>query len=499
MAKRSRPAVSRTKPADAEPPAGNLLDMDQAIAVLKTTRPTFYRWLRSGQVKGMKVGRQWRFRREDLDRYLAGESPRVDLPVSPQPLETALRQRLDNPKLSDEPADAMERIVVLMLRLARQSQASDLHLLPIQIDGQPTVEFRLRIDGVLQPQCRFDVRLLPALVTQWKKLVACDVHEKQRPQDGRLLVKLDGTQLDVRVLFMPSHIGESITGRLLVSADFSFDLKRYVTGRSQQILLKHLAAPNGMVLINGPTGSGKTSTLYACLTHLTSDQRKLVSLEDPVEYVLPGVVQSQVNVAAGITFPYLLRAVLRGDPDVIMVGEIRDAETARLCMMCALTGHIVLSTLHTNDSSTALRRLADIGVEPFVIGDAVRLVVSQRLVRRLCVKCRRPATPPPDLLARAQSIVAGSPVAVDLANARFHEPVGCSECAQIGYRGRNAVYEMLEMSPEIVAALRRNAGEREIREVAVHQGMVTLVADAVRLAAEGTTSLLEALNVSPPD
>ena len=498
MANRSRPAVSRRKPADPAPaPSGDLLDLDQAIAVLKTTRPTFYRWLRGGQVKGMKVGRQWRFRREDLDRYLAGESARVDLPVSPQPLETALRQRLGNPNLPDDPADVMERIAVLMLRLARHARASDLHILPLHLDGQPTAEVRLRIDGVLQPQCRFDIRLLPSVADQWKKLTGCDVRERKRPQDGRLQMTLDGKPLDARASMIPSYIGESVTVRILVATDVMFELERHLTGRSLEVLKKHLANPTGVIVINGPTGSGKTSTLYACLNHLVSDRLKVVSVEDPVEYVLPGVMQVQVQPAMGITFPYLLRAILRGDADVIMVGEIRDIETAQLCMMFGLTGHRVLTTLHSNDSAAAIRRIRDIGVEPFVIGDSVKLVVSQRLVRRLCKKCCKPATPPADLLSRARAVLATSDAAIDLSTAKFHAPVGCDECFKTGYRGRNAVYELIEMSPEIAAALRRDAGEREIRDIAIRQGTITLAADAIRVAAEGSTSLLEALNVTP--
>jgi excisionase family DNA binding protein len=496
MARRSRAAVRNKTTPPPPSPSGDLLDLDQAIGVLKTTRPTFYRWLRTGRLKGMKLGRQWRFRREDLDRFLAGESPRLDLPVSPAPLEAALRQRVGKVD-GDEPGDVIERIVLLMLRLARRSRASDLHVLPLQSDDQPAAEIRLRIDGVLQPQCRFDIRLLPAVATQWKRLASCDVHEKQRPQDGRLRIDLDGTHMDVRVSILPSHIGESITARLLVSADLSFELARYITRRPLQILLKHLASPHGVIVINGPTGSGKTSTLYACLKHLTSENLKLVSLEDPVEYALPGVVQVSVQPALGITFPYLLRATLRGDADVIMVGEIRDQETARLCMIAAMTGHRVLTTLHTRDSAAAVLRLRDIGVEPFVIGDGLRLVVAQRLVRRLCPHCKRPAKPPTDLLARAQALLAGAHVPTDLSAVTFYEPAGCDECVKLGYRGRNAVYELLEMSPEIAAALRRDAGERDIREIAVRQGTIPLAVDALRLASEGTTSLLEALHVSP--
>jgi general secretion pathway protein E len=281
------------------------------------------------------------------------------------------------------------------------------------------------------------------------------------------------------------------------TSDVTFDLQRYVSGRTLQLLQKHLANPSGVIIINGPTGSGKTSTLYSCMQHLTSDHLKLVSIEDPVEYVLPGIVQTQVQPALGITMPYLMRAMLRSDADVIMVGEIRDLETARLCMMCGLTGHRVLTTLHTADSAAAVRRLKDIGVEPFIIGDGLKLIVAQRLTRRLCNKCKKPAKPPADLLTRAQSLLAASGLPVDLSAGKFHEPVGCDECFKTGYRGRNAVYELLEMSPEIAAALRRDAGEREIRDIAVRQGTVTLAADAIRIAAEGSTSLLEALNVTP--
>ncbi len=501
--RRTRPAArspkrgSKKAPAPAPAKGEELLDMSEAVEMLKTTRPTFYRWLRAGRIKGMKVGRQWRFYRSDIERFLQGREPKVALPTDIGPLVEAFAARLaelggEDP--SGEDADPVERAVKLIIVIALRMSATDISIEPFE-DG---AHVRCRVDGVLHTVARFDGRLLPAVVECFKRMASCDVLQKRLPQDGRILLSLperDG-DVDLRVNFLPAYLGESVTARMLARLEVVLSLDR--VGHSpgdHEKLLRALHAPWGLSVLSGPTGSGKTTVLYSCLNHLVSPERKIVSIEEPIEYLLPGVTQVQILQNEGLTFERALRACLRSAPNVIMVGEIRNFETLMLCLQASLTGHLVLTTLHTDSAANTLKRMVDMGAPPFVVAEATRLVSFQRLVRLLCRDCSRPAKPPEHLLGRAEGLCREGGIAWDGLGEGFRRPVGCRKCSQTGYRGRTVVAELLEVTPEIGTALREGASLSQLQAIAVGQGMTTQAADGIRRAAEGQTTLQEVFNV----
>ncbi len=529
------PAKNSRRPAASEalPGMRELLDMDQAVALLKTSRPTFYRWLRAGLLKGVKLGRQWRFYRDDIERFVRGQSPRVELPANIKPLLAALQSRLDKLGVKGvfgSPSDDVAGAVARMIRLGCAMRASDLHIAPHcsadphalnapDVGGAPCTEIvqrgtrsghatdgadkavaviRYRVDGALNVLAEFDLRLLPAIVEKWKSLAACNVQENRRPQDGRILVNLTdlGKPLDLRVSFMPAVLGEAVTVRFLDRAAVVLSLDRInYAPRDMDLLMQCLCAASGIVLVTGPTGCGKTTTLYACVNQVAGPTVKVVSIEDPVEFLLPWVVQSQLNVPAGVTFATAMRSALRADPDVILVGEIRDRESMMVAQQTALTGHLVLTSLHTEDAPSALKRMVDIGTDPFVVADSSKLIIAQRLVRRLCPECSKEQMPPDHILRTAADLASSGGLDWASVQSRFREPVGCPKCGKFGYKGREVIAEALEVTPEIGAALGRKASVDEMRAIAVRQGMTTMLADGIRKAAAGTTSLEEVLRV----
>ncbi|MCG3147290.1 MAG: putative type II secretion system protein E [Verrucomicrobiae bacterium] len=482
-------------------PTAELLEMDQAIALLKTTRPTFYRWLRAGKLKGMKVGRQWRFHRDDIERFLKGEQPRIDLPISVEPLITSLETQLQ--KLGAEtPPKSTENTTVqavnLMVQLAVCSHASDIHLAPQQSQEHPKggVSVRFRIDGVLQPVAQFDIRLLGPIIEQWKIMAGCDLHERERPQDGRIMLRLDERQVDLRVSFLPTLLGESLTARVLSRDQAAVTLERFdLAPHNRDRLLRGLESPAGLILLTGPTGSGKTTTLYACLTQVNTPARKIVSIEDPVEYLLPGVVQVPVRQNTGMTFAAAARALLRSDADVILIGEIRDNDTLQVCFQAALTGRLVLSAMHTDEAATALIRMVDIGALPYLVTDATKLIVAQRLVRRLCPDCSVAESLTPEIADRVRQLAQAGGLVWEELPQDYRREVGCPKCLRTGFRGRTVIVEVLEVSPEIADALQQGASPSELRAVAIRQGMTTMVADGLAKAARGVTTIDEVVRV----
>ncbi len=494
---RAKKKKVRPQPAPRPPAEGELLDMNQAIAMLKTTRPTFYRWLRSGKIKGMKVGRQWRFYREDVDRFLKGQQPRIELPTDIGPLVATLSERLRQLGGKDSsPADVepVPHAVNLIIMIGVTMSASDVSIEPFE-DG---AHVRYRVDGVLHTAARFDLRLLPAIVEQLKSMAACDVRQKRLPQDGRILLSLpepDG-EVDLRVSFLPAVLGESVTLRVLKRLELQISLDRIgYAQRDRERLMRALHAPWGLTVVSGPTGSGKTTVLYSALMHLVSPERKILSIEDPVEYLLGGVTQIQIMEKEGMTFERALRGCLRSAPNVIMVGEIRNFDALMVSLQAALTGHLVLTTLHTDSAANTLKRMVDIGAQPFVIAEATRLVSAQRLVRLLCEECCAAAEPANHLLARAEELARAGGLDWAALPKSFRKPTGCAKCSQTGYRGRTILAEMLEITPEIGKALRDGAPVEKLQAIGIGQGMTTLAADGVRRAAEGQTTLEEVFSV----
>ncbi len=379
------------------------------------------------------------------------------------------------------------RLVNLIILQGVRQHASDIHIEP----QKQQVRVRYRIDGVLYNAMTLPPHVQAAVVSRLKIMADIDIAERRLPQDGRIQLRADDRDIDIRVSTIPSIDGEKTVLRILDKSAGILGLEkiglRPETHRRFQSLIEK---PHGIVLLTGPTGSGKTTTLYAMLTQLNSTERNIISIEDPIEYQIAGITQVQVNPKAGLTFARGLRHFLRQDPDVIMVGEIRDEETARIAIHAALTGHLVLSTLHTNDAAGALTRLIDMGVEPFLVASSVIGVIAQRLVRVLCDRCKQAYHPPQELLARL-----GTPPGAAGAGApTFWRPVGCAFCNAIGYRGRTGIFEIMVVDENIKTLVTRGAAASAIKAEAIRAGMETLAHDGIEKAALGVTSPEEVLD-----
>jgi type IV pilus assembly protein PilB len=390
--------------------------------------------------------------------------------------------------ISDAP---LVRLVNSLIFAAAEDGASDIHVEP----QEEELTVRYRIDGVLHVAQRIPKRLAAGVTTRLKVLAKLDIAERRKPQDGRitLTAAAAGRMLDVRVATLPTVEGEAVTMRLLdksreVPTLASLGLSEEMQGRMGTIL----ARPTGALLVTGPTGSGKSTTLYASLAEISRPEINIITVEDPVEYRLASINQIQINPRAGLTFATALRSILRSDPDVVMVGEIRDGETARISIEAALTGHFVLSTLHTNDAPSCLTRLNEMGVEPFITGAAVSAVLAQRLARKLCRHCAETYQPSRDELL---GLHIGDELADQLADSVFHRRKGCARCGQTGYRGRVGVFQLLEMSPELESLASEKAARDEIARVAREQGMRTMWEDGIAKVAAGITSAEELVRV----
>ncbi len=384
------------------------------------------------------------------------------------------------------------RLVNSILFQAAEDGASDVHFEP----QEDALLVRFRIDGVLQEVQRIPKRLMPGVTTRLKVLAKLDIAERRKPQDGRISVNAAaaGRKLDVRVATLPTVEGESVVMRLLDKSKKAPSLAELGLSEDMQRKLSELVShPTGALLVTGPTGSGKSTTLFSALTQINRPEINIITVEDPVEYRLPGVNQVQINPRAGMTFAAALRSILRSDPDVVMVGEIRDGETARISIEAAMTGHLVLSTLHTNDAPSALTRLNEMGVEPFLTGAAVTGVLAQRLARKLCSHCCELYTPSVDelLAARVSPDVAAAGDGMVLYRKR-----GCPRCNQTGYRGRIGIFQLLSMTEELASLAAAKASREEIERAALGTGMRTLWDDGLAKVASGLTSLEELARVT---
>ncbi|MGI4878512.1 MAG: GspE/PulE family protein [Janthinobacterium lividum] len=400
----------------------------------------------------------------------------------------ALADEADLERLKDMASDApVIRAVNRLIGAAVEARASDIHVEP----ADDRLVVRLRIDGVLHEQEPLPPAMRLAFVSRVKIMAGLNIAEKRLPQDGRLRLAVRGHEIDLRVATAPSIHGESVVMRILDRSSLALDFAALgfddeLAGRFRAVLHR----PHGIVLVTGPTGSGKTTTLYAALADLNTADRKVLTVEDPIEYRLPGIIQTQVAPAIGLSFAAALRSFLRQDPDVMMVGEIRDIETASVAVQAALTGHTILSTLHTNSAASAVTRLTDMGVEPFLITSTLNAVLAQRLVRRLCPSCRTGYTPAAVVLAAFGS------AAHDHAGRAFFRATGCTACDGSGFRGRVALTELLVMDETIAGLVLARAEAREIDRAAVAASMRTLLADGLLKAAAGLTTLDEVLRVA---
>jgi general secretion pathway protein E len=403
------------------------------------------------------------------DMGIAGDDPlALGLPTAEDLLDSA------------DDAPAIRLINGLIAEAVRQG-VSDIHIEPYE----QALVVRMRVDGVLAEKLRMPPHVAPVLVSRIKVMARLDIAERRVPQDGRIGLSLGGKLVDVRVSTLPSRAGERVVMRLLDKENAGLDVVHLgMDERAAATLARTLAEPNGIVLVTGPTGSGKTTTLYAALRQLNDGQRNILTVEDPVEYAVDGVGQTQVNTKVGLTFAAGLRAILRQDPDVVMVGEIRDRETAEIAVQASLTGHLVLSTVHTNDAPGAITRMRDMGVEPFLLASTLRAVIAQRLVRRLCPTCREPR-PLEAGLAEVLKIKAGREV---------FGPRGCPECAQTGYQGRVGVFETLRVDDTIRQLIHDNANEDAIARHAFADAP-SLAKAVRRMVKDGVTSPEEAARI----
>jgi type IV pilus assembly protein PilB len=372
------------------------------------------------------------------------------------------------------------RIVNSLLLKAVQVGCSDIHIEAQQKD----VRIRFRVDGELYPVFNLSKLFLPALVSRIKIMAGMDISEKRLPQDGRCRTMIEEREVDFRISTLPTCYGEKVVMRVLDRANALTDIERLGLSAPNMKRLHSLSQrPHGMILVTGATGSGKTTTLYALLSKINSTTKNIITLEDPIEYSLPGINQVQVNTKAGLTFAGGLGAILRQDPDIIMVGEIRDHATAQLAVQAALTGHLVLSTLHTNSAAGTVARLAEMGIEGYLLATSLAGVVSQRLVRRLCEHCRIKYT----LDERTAEVLGIG----EEKGHEFYRPVGCNMCRQLGYQGRIALQELMLMGPLVRTAVNRGANSDEIQAVALEEGMISIRHDGLAKARQGLTSLEE--------
>jgi general secretion pathway protein E len=390
----------------------------------------------------------------------------------------------DLERLADMASDAPAiRAVNRLIDLAVEAGASDIHLEPTET----ALHLRIRIDGVMSELSPLAASMKAAAVSRIKVMAGLNIAERRLPQDGRMRLTVRGHDIDLRVATSPTIHGESVVLRLLDRSRLSLDFDSLGFDDEMQAGLRQtLARPHGIMLVTGPTGSGKTTTLYAALSALNAPERKLLTIEDPIEYRLPGINQTQVAPQIGLTFASALRSFLRHDPDVMMVGEVRDLETAQVAVQAALTGHMILSTLHTNSAAAAITRLLDMGVEPFLITSTLNAILAQRLVRRLCPHCRQPmaADAPEQQLGRV------------LGATRLWRAEGCERCAGAGYAGRVAVAELLTVDESVARLILDRASAQEIETAAVAKGMVTMLRQGVRKVESGLTTLAELLRVT---
>jgi type IV pilus assembly protein PilB len=380
------------------------------------------------------------------------------------------------------------RYVNSLIEQAIQNRASDLHLEPTEND----MRVRYRIDGVLHEVDTVPRHVQAALVSRLKIMSNVDITERRIPQNGRITVQVNQRSVDLRTATLPTVWGEKVVLRVLDTSGINLALSGLgFTDANYDRYASAFAKPHGMLLVTGPTGSGKSTTLYATLAEISKPTVNIITVEDPVEYRLPGVNQVQVDHKAGLTFAAVLPAILRSDPDVVLIGEIRDRVTAQLAVEAALTGHLVLSTLHTNDAPSAVTRLTEMGIEPFLVGSSVDCVLAQRLARRLCDWCKREYVPTPAELSAAHW-----PVDLLPTPAALWKPDGCRSCSGTGYRGRIALHEVMSMTEEVEELTIRRASAHDLRRVAMAQGMRELRVDGLAKAADGQTSLQEVLRVT---
>jgi type II secretion system protein E len=432
--------------------------------------------------------------REALIKYYGPVGEASDVPVQPigHDADLGLEIMEGGDTSAIDKADApIIRLVSMLLIEAHRLGASDIHLEPLD----KKFRVRFRIDGVLQEMQAPPKRLQSAIISRLKIMTgSMSIDEKRLPQDGRIQVKIAGKPIDLRVSTIPTNHGESIVMRVLDKSSLMLGLPELgFFSDDQETFERLLRLPDGILLVTGPTGSGKTSTLYSCLNFINKPDRKIITVEEPIEYQMPGINQVQVNADVGMTFPVALRSILRQAPNIIMIGEIRDLETATIATNASLTGHLVFSTLHTNDAPSAVARLVDLGVQPFLVASSVRAIMAQRLVRRLCPNCKQPGEPSETEL-RALNLERSQ-----LREAQIMKPGGCEQCRNTGYKGRTGIFEIFTIADDVRHMINNRRSTLLLRQRARELGMRTLREDGVRKVLAGLTSAEEVISTTLGD
>ncbi len=488
-------------------PGDDILDFAQAQEFLNTTRTTLYRWIAQKRVRAFKAGRQWRFYKSDLGRFLKQPDPssvHVDEQVVEQAIEAVRTWRPKGMKAKDAPApgkrspqgEPMEVLADEIVGAAWRLAASDIHVDPSPQGGV----VRLRIDGVLRPVVELPKSVYVPLVGRLKVLGGMDVADRASMQSGRIEQPEAGDgDRHLLAQVLPTPLGEKLTVRLISSGAVEFSFEQLgLAEPDRERVEAAIRQPCGIVIFGGPTGSGKTTVLYAALKHVVNEGISAISVHSTVDYRLPGVVQLQTNPRAGLTHASLLQGILRSDPDVVAVTDVPDRETARLSVELALTGHMVFLQLHADDAALAIRRLADLGIEPYLLASSVVASVNQRLVRKVCEECRERYELEPATLKAWRERAERGGLRWPEAGATLVHGKGCESCRGSGHRGRIALYEMLTVDSDMAGLITRGAGPEELRDAAVERGMTTLFADGMRKALAGITSPLEVARVTDP-
>jgi len=416
--------------------------------------------------------------KEMMEELTEEEGAEIGLPEGP----------LDEKDIMEMANDApIVKLVNHILLQAVKENASDIHIEPFEKE----LRVRYRIDGNMYQRIIPPKRYQGAIVSRIKIMSNLNIAEKRVPQDGRIQIKVADKAFDIRVSVLPCNFGERVVMRLLDKTKGAIELEKInLSPRDLGILLRTIERPNGIILVSGPTGSGKTTTLYSILNRLNKPDVNIITVEDPVEYTMFGISQVQVNEKAGLTFAGALRSILRQDPDIVLIGEIRDKETAQIATQAALTGHLVLSTIHTNSAPATITRLIDMGVEPFLIASSLICVISQRLVRKLCEKCKEKYIPEPATLKQAGISAA------EAKTITFYKAVGCDECLGVGYRGRLPIFEVMEIDDDLAQLIVKRVDATVIRQKAIEKGMTLLGIDGIRSIKAGKTTLEEVLSVA---
>jgi len=422
-------------------------------------------------IKGVKI------EEEDLDKYSEKIASFKDI-----------QAQINKAKMTD--------VITIIMASSIKAGSSDIH---IEAE-EKGIKVRFRIDGVLYDVAILSKEMYRKIISRLKVLAGVKINVSDKPQDGRMSIHTKKERIDIRASFLPTNYGESVAMRILRSSAVGLEFDELgISGRAFEQIKKEVERPNGMIITTGPTGSGKTTTLYAILKKLNDPETKIITIEDPIEYQLEGINQSQVG--KKYTFAKALRSIVRQDPDIIMVGEIRDLETAEIGIQAALTGHLVLSTIHTNDAAGAIPRFLSMGVKPFLLAPAINTVIGQRLVRRICKKCKTNASLDDNLMAEVREIIKTIPEEskrdIDINNLKFYQGQGCEACQGLKYKGRIGIYEILIMNEEIEKLiLSDKVSEYDIREIAIKNGMITMVQDGLLKALAGITSVNEVLRVA---